>query len=65
MAVFPATDYLDPGGMSWDELRDVLTPFGRSAGLLGVSLGCFNPDKDPDGSCGEALADLLVQVLAA
>jgi hypothetical protein len=32
--------------------------------LLGVSLGCFNPEKDPDGSCGVALADLLEAVLA-
>lgn len=64
MAVFPATDYLDPNGMSWDELRDVLTPLGRAEGLLGVSLGCFNPEKDPDGSCGAALADLLCEVLA-
>ena len=65
MLVFPATDYLDPDGMSWAELRDVLTPLGRAQGLTGVSLGCFNPDKDPDGSCGEALVDLLGDVLPA
>ena len=63
MQVFPATDYLDPGGMSWDELRGLLMPLGRAEGLLGMSLGCFNPDKDPGGSCGVALADLLVDVL--
>lgn len=65
MAVFPATDYLDPNGMSWDELRDVLTPLGRAEGLLGVSLGCFNPEKDPDGSCGAALVDLLCEALSS
>ncbi len=62
MDVFPATDYLDPNGMSWGELRDVLTLLGRAEGLLGVSLGCFNPEKDPDGSCGEQLVDLLGDV---
>ncbi len=65
MIVFPATDYLDPDGMSWDELRDALTPLGGAEGLLGVSLGCFNPEKDPDGSCGALLADLLVDVIAS
>lgn len=64
MDVFPATDYLDPGGMTWDELGEALRPIGRAEGLLGVSLGCFNPEKDPDGSCGEALADLIEAVLA-
>ena len=64
MDAFPATDYLDPNGMSWDELREVLTPLGRADGLLGVSLGCFNPEKDPDGSCGVVLTDLIEQVLA-
>lgn len=63
MDVFPATDYVDPGGMTWDELRGVLEPIGRAEGLLGVSLGCFNPEKDPDGACGVRLADLLVEVL--
>ena len=65
MHVFPATDYLDPGGLTWDELHDVLAPIGRADGLLGASLGCFNPEKDPDGSYGAHLVDLLVDVLRA
>jgi arginase len=63
LSVFPATDYLSPGGMSWDDLLAVMTPLARSTRLLGVSLGCFNPEKDHDGSCGEALVDLLVSML--
>jgi arginase len=63
MAVFPATDYLDPDGMSWAELSELLVPLGRAEGLAGASLGCFNPEKDPVGSCGAALADLLEHVL--
>lgn len=65
MHVFPATDYLDPGGLSWDELGELLTPLGASPRLCGVSLGCFNPEKDPSGSCGRTLADLLEAVLAS
>ena len=64
MQVFPATDYLAPGGLAWEELRSVLAPLTRHDRLVGVSLGCFNPEKDLDGSSGKALVDLLVSVLA-
>lgn len=62
-AEFPATDYLDPGGLSWDELAALLEPLGRLDALRGVSLGCFNPEKDADGTCGERLVDLLVEIV--
>jgi arginase len=62
--VFPATDYLMPGGIDMGQLADMLRPLGRDAGLVGVSIGCYNPQKDPDGQCGSALTDLLVDVLA-
>lgn len=45
----PATDYLMPGGLDWDELGELLAPLGASPALLGVSVGCVNPEKDPDG----------------
>jgi arginase len=62
--VFGATDYLMPGGIDLVQLADLLRPLGRSDALIGMSVGCYNPDKDPDGRCGENLADLLVAVLA-
>lgn len=57
--VFPATDYLLPGGLGWDELGAVLAPLLASPALAGVSLACFNPAKDPGGACGRALVDAL------
>jgi len=60
---FPATDYLMPGGLSLDELRDVMRPLGSHDSLVGFSVGCYNPTKDPDGRSGDALVDLLVDVL--
>ena len=62
---FPATDYLMPGGIEMAQLADLLRPLGQDAALIGVSIGCYNPQKDPDGKCGAALADLLVDVLTA
>jgi len=58
-AVFPATDYLMPGGLDWDELGAVLEPLLGSPRLIGASLGCYNPEKDPDLACGRALVDAL------
>lgn len=57
--VFPATDYLMPGGMDWDDLRCVLAPLLGSPALIGASLAGYNPEKDPDRACGRALVDAL------
>ena len=57
--VFPATDYLMPNGMTWEELLQVIKPLAWAPSLIGVSLGCYNPDKDPDRACGRALVEAL------
>ena len=62
--VFPATDYLMPGGATWDELMAVMRPLAASPALVGLSLGCYNPEKDPDGACGRALVDAWRELLA-
>jgi arginase len=61
--LFPATDYLQPDGLSFEELGSLLHPFVRD-GLVGFSLACFNPDKDEDGRAGERLAALLRTLLS-
>lgn len=57
--VFPATDYLMPGGMSWEELRAVIAPLLASPALAGASIACYNPEKDPGRVCGRALVAAL------
>jgi arginase len=59
----PATDYLMPGGLDWDELTELLGPLGASPALAGLSLGCLNPEKDPDGAYTEKTVELLSSVL--
>jgi arginase len=61
----PATDYLMPGGLQWDEVAALLEPFGRSPALAGFSLGCLNPEKDSDGRFTEMTCALLVGALGA
>jgi arginase len=57
--VFPATDYPMPGGLDWEAAGAVLAAIHASSRLIGVSLGCYNPAKDPDHACGQALVDAL------
>jgi arginase len=63
-AVFPATDYLLPGGLDWVDLVDLLRPLAASPALVGWSVTCYNPDKDPDGACGRALVEALEAVFS-
>jgi arginase len=63
--VFPATDYLMPGGLDLSQLAALLGPLASDDGMLGFSVGCYNPSKDPTGRDGDALAALLAGALAA
>jgi len=57
---FPATDYPNENGLTVAELTSLLSPLTRSPGLIGFSLACYNPDKDPGGG-----APLLTALLRA
>jgi arginase len=60
----PATDYLMPGGLGWDELAELMEPLCAAPALAGLSLGCVNPEKDPDGTYLERTCTLLEALLA-
>jgi len=57
--VFPATDYLMPDGASWEEVDALLAPLFASPVLVGASVACYNPTKDPGQGCGRALVAAL------
>jgi arginase len=61
---FPATDYLLPDGLNMDELVTLMRPFAASPALIGISIGCYNPEKDPGDSCGRALVEAFRAALA-
>lgn len=46
---FRATDYLMPGGLSLAELGELIRPLLAAPALAGVSLACYNPEKDSGG----------------
>lgn len=56
---FPATDYLMPDGLSVESGHELLRTLGADDRLIGVSVGCYNPEKDPVGQHGRQLVDLL------
>ena len=62
---FPAVDVPGSGGLTLEEVRAALREFVRHKNLLGLDVAQFNPDRDPDGSCGKKLVDLLVEALSA
>ncbi len=58
-AVFPATDYLQPRGLDWEQLEILLARLAASPSLVGASLACYTPDKDPGLVCGRRLVEAL------
>jgi arginase len=59
----PATDYLMPGGLEWEELAELLGPLCASPGVTGLSIGCLNPEKDPGGRLTQRTCDLVATAL--
>jgi arginase len=64
-SIFPATDYPAEAGLTLEELTALLRPLATSPSLAGISIGCYNPDKDTDEACGRAFVEMWRSVLAA
>jgi len=62
-AAMPATDYLMPGGLGWEELAELLGPLCASPAVAGLSIGCLNPEKDPGGRLTQRTCDLVATAL--
>jgi arginase len=71
--VFTDVDVLDPGeltvdapqpdGLRWSELASLLRPLVHDPRCLGITLACYNPDLDEDGSGARKVVDLLSDVV--
>jgi arginase len=62
---FPAVNVPDSGGLTFSEARTALVEFAKQKHLLALDLAQYNPDRDPDGSSGKKLIELLADVLSA
>ncbi len=67
-------DIVDPGwffandapvsdGIDWDQLTELLTPLCSMPSIAGLSLGCYNPEKDRDSDNGRRIVEVLREAL--
>jgi arginase len=61
--VLPAVDSPEPGGVTLDELAELLTPLARHPLALGLELTIYDPALDPDRTSADRLTALLQAVL--
>jgi arginase len=61
--VLPAVDSPEPGGLTLEELDELLTPLVRHPSALGLELTIYDPALDPDRSSAGRLTALLQGVL--
>jgi arginase len=62
-AIMPAVDYRLSGGLSWDELSEVLSRAIASGRLIGIDITIFNPKLDLDGTMARDFVDALCKGL--
>lgn len=62
-AALPAVSYPQPLGLDWDELAALSRPLVAAAGLIGVSVADFNPERDPEGAHAARVVELLAALL--
>ena len=58
--IMPAVDYRMPGGMSFEELTEVLQVLMTSPKTIGLEVTIFNPSLDATGSIARALTNSLI-----
>ena len=61
--LFFANDAPVDDGIDWDELTELLRPLLASPRLAGVSLGCYNPEKDRDAANGRRIIEVFREAL--
>lgn len=56
--------YPEPGGLTYDQVREFCSLVWASGRTIGLSVACYHPRLDADGSAGARLAALLAEVLS-
>ncbi|HEY7369561.1 MAG TPA: arginase family protein [Thermoanaerobaculia bacterium] len=59
-----AVDSPDPGGLSLEELAELLSPLARHPKAIGLQVTIYDPGLDPTSECGERIVNVLERALA-
>jgi arginase len=54
----------EPGGLNFEEIQDFLNLIWNSSQIEGLSIACYHPCLDIDGSAGKRLVTLISEVLS-
>lgn len=63
-SVMPAVDYRIPGGLSFDELGELLRFLFESGRIVGIDITIFNPSLDKDGTIAQKLVSSITEVFS-
>lgn len=61
--LMPAVDYRHPGGLTWDEVTDILRGLLAAGTACGLEVTIFNPRLDADGNLAERLAGFITDAV--
>lgn len=65
LALMPAVDCPEPGGLGYEELVEVLRAALGSGYAVGMEVTIYDPERDPGGEAGRAFASAIVRAFAA
>jgi arginase len=58
-----AVDYPQPGGLTWEELREIAVPALSAPRCAGVSVVIYNPDRDENGAGAERIVRFVADMV--
>jgi arginase len=61
---FRAADYLQPGGLTWDELLEIAAPALANPHCFGCSVVIYNPDLDPERTSAARIVRFVSDLVA-
>lgn len=64
-SIMPAVDTPEPNGLTWTQLRDLLTGLLSSPGCIGMDVTILDPLLDPDGNAVSELTNVIVGAINA
>jgi arginase len=62
-SVMPAVVFPERDGLAVDDVETLLRTAFRTLPVLGMSVACYHPQLDPDGSCARLIVDLVSAAL--